>query len=531
MDIIKFIEDPGLLNDQSLSPAQKMALKATYGLPLDDGEMALFKLTTGLEVYPAREWMEITFLLGRKSGKSNQITSNMAIYEAVQPHPSLSRGETGICMIVASEQERQSKIIFRYILAKIEGSRVLKNLIRKQTGSMIELTNGILIQIFPAHLARVRGAAIIFFAGDEVAYWKHEGVSIDKEVFDAVRPGMVEGSKIVKISSPYWMKGECWFDYKNFFGKPNDHVLVFQGKTELFNPSYSRNQLDQARRRDPLSFRNEYEAQFRADLSAMYDPSVIESAVNYDRPQELEPREGLKYFAFVDCAGGGGRDSYALAIGHRDGGRVNIDLCRSRSPKFNPEEVTRQYSDLLRLYRVGSVTGDKYSGDWSLHGFGSCGVGYIRSEKTKSQLYLEAEGIFNSGQIEIPNRKTLIEQLRGLVRRTRTGGQDSVDSDAGQPEDEANVVCGLAAMLGQWRPQRKGKVSFSGQPEKPKPPGPPPIKRFGKVSITKGPGEPRKRPLDMIPTRYEKFARDNERKRKARLNRDDDNDDWPVKII
>jgi hypothetical protein len=523
MDIIRFIEDPGLLNDQSLSPAQKMALKASYGLPLDDEELELFKLTTGLSEYPHREWLEITFLLGRKSGKSNQITSNMAIYEALQPHPSLSRGETGICMIVASEQERQSKIIFRYILAKLEGSRILRNLIRKQTGSMIELTNGVLIQIFPAHLARVRGAAIIFFAGDEVAYWKHEGVSIDREVFDAVRPGMVEGSKIVKISSPYWMKGECWFDYKNFFGKPNDHVLVFQGKTALFNPSYSLKQLDQARRRDPLAFRNEYEAQFRADLSAMYDPAMIESSINYDRPMELEPREGIKYFSFVDCAGGGGRDSYALAIGHRSEGKIIIDVVRSRAPKFNPEEVTRQYSDLLRGYRIASVVGDKFSGDFSLHAFGSCGIGYIRSEKSKSMLYLEAEGIFNSGQIEIPDRKILLTQLRSLVRKVRSGGADSVDSDSGQPEDESNVVAGLASMLGQWMPLRKGSVSFSGRPgtEKPVPP-PTPGRRLGRVQIsTGGEANPRQRVKDLLigMSQEELHAR-----RMAQLQQDDDED-------
>jgi hypothetical protein len=46
--IIQFVEDPGLINDQSLSPAQKMGLKAVYGLPLTPVELELYRQTTGL---------------------------------------------------------------------------------------------------------------------------------------------------------------------------------------------------------------------------------------------------------------------------------------------------------------------------------------------------------------------------------------------------------------------------------------------------------------------------------------------------
>ena len=48
MKIIQFVEDPGLINDQSLSPAQKMGLKAVYGLPLTPVELELYRQTTGL---------------------------------------------------------------------------------------------------------------------------------------------------------------------------------------------------------------------------------------------------------------------------------------------------------------------------------------------------------------------------------------------------------------------------------------------------------------------------------------------------
>jgi len=448
VNIIEFIESPGLLNDRTLSPAQKMVLKSIYGLDLTAEELTLFKQTTALEVYRPREWSECTMILGRRAGKSDKLASTIAIYEAAARNHKASKGEMPVVMIVASELERQSRIVFRYVLKKLEASPVLRKMISRQTSTEIELTNGVLIQVYPANMARIRGASLACFIGDEAAWWKSEGKSIDKDVIDAARPGLsFEHSKLIKISTPYWQRGEIWTDFKEYYGKVNDHVLVFQGSTELFNPSFSQKKLDAARRRDAVAYETEFLAHFRTDLSGMYDPMVIDKAVDLDRPMELEPRAGLDYAAFVDVAGGGGRDSYALAVGHLEEARIVIDVVRSRAPKFNPEDVTRDYSELLKKYRVNTVRGDKFSGDFALHAFAKNGITYERAEKPKSALYLEAEGSFNTAAVNLPNRAVLIEQLKSLVRKVRAGGRDSVDTDSGQSEDEANVVAGLIELL------------------------------------------------------------------------------------
>ena len=62
-------------------------------------------------------------------------------------------------------------------------------------------------------------------------------------------------------------------------------------------------------------------------------------------------------------------------------------------------------------------------------------------------MYVEAEGGFNAAQVEIPMKEPLISQLKSLVRKARSGGRDSVDTDGGAPEDEANVVAGLIDTL------------------------------------------------------------------------------------
>jgi hypothetical protein len=267
-------------------------------------------------------------------------------------------------------------------------------------------------------------------------------------------------------------RGEIWSDYSRYWGKPNSEVLVVQGSTELFHPDFSKSKLAAAKLRDPAAFESEHMARFRSDLSAMYDPAVIDQAVNFDRPMELPFRAAAEsYFAFVDVAGGGGKDSYAIALGHLEGEKVVVDVIRSRAPKFNPEEVTQQYCELLKAYGISRVVGDKFSGDWASNAHAKFGITYERAEKTKSEIYLEAEGAFNTGRVELPNRETAVSQLKALVRKVRSGGRDSVDTDSGQPEDEANVLCGVIASLPnaqkgcgiEWHDDRR--VDAEGDPD------------------------------------------------------------------
>jgi len=446
MNIIEFIEDPNLINDQSLSPAQLMSLKAVYGLPLNNAERKLFGETTGLTRYIPKEWEEASFILGRRSGKSDKIASNVALYESCAREHKLSKGEIGIVMLVSSELRRQSRILYSYILHKIEDSPILSKMIKNVTSEEITLNNGVIIQIFPCNVARIRGASLIAFIADEVAFWKYEGRDIDVDVLDSARPGLsFPYSKMIKISSPHLMKGEIYNDFKKYYAKPNGDVLVFQGSTELFYPGYSKIKLKKMKARKPITYQTEYMANFRAGMSSMYDPFAIDKAVNHNRPLELPPNAENHYRAFVDVAGGGGKDSFGICIAHLEEKRVVIDVVRSRPPKFNPDEITSQYCKLLEEYSVYSVVGDKYSGDYASNSFASHGVNYEKSEKTKSELYLEAESAFNTERIEIPNRELLIVQLKSLIRKARSGGKDSVDSD--RPEDEANVVAGVALLL------------------------------------------------------------------------------------
>ena len=73
------------MNDQSFSPAQTTCVKAVYGLPLSSLELEIYQRATGRETYDLTEQREVTFIAGRRSGKTGKIASAIAVFEAARP--------------------------------------------------------------------------------------------------------------------------------------------------------------------------------------------------------------------------------------------------------------------------------------------------------------------------------------------------------------------------------------------------------------------------------------------------------------
>src|SRR2546426_12399134 len=113
--IIEFVTDPNLLG-LSISPAQEVLLRAIYGLPLADDQLAIFQECTGRAVYHGQPFGEVVVIAGARSGKDSRIAAPIAIYEAFfgghEAH--LSKGERGIIPLVAQDA-RGAKIAFYYI--------------------------------------------------------------------------------------------------------------------------------------------------------------------------------------------------------------------------------------------------------------------------------------------------------------------------------------------------------------------------------------------------------------------------------
>jgi hypothetical protein len=78
-----------------------------------------------------------------------------------------------------------------------------------------------------------------------------------------------------------------------------------------------------------------------------------------------------------------------------------------------------------------------------------------------SQLYLEAQPVFNGGKISIPDHKRLVSELRSLERRTSRMGRDSVTHPPGGHDHYANALA-RCLPVAQAKPNRAFWSTYAG---------------------------------------------------------------------
>ena len=212
------------------------------------------------------------------------------------------------------------------------------------------------------------------------------------------------------------------------------------------NPTLRQDDIDREMDTDPAAGLAEYYAEFRTDISAFVSQEVIDGCIARG-VFELPPAADVSYLGFVDPSGGAS-DAMTLAIAHRVGDMVILDAAREIQPPFNPDAATTEFSTLLKAYRVATVIGDRYAGEWVREPFRRHGVDYQLSEAAKSDIYRDALPLFNAGRAQLLDLKRLVNQLCSLERRTARGGRDLIDhpQHPGAHDDLANVVCGAFVM-------------------------------------------------------------------------------------
>jgi hypothetical protein len=387
-------------------------------------------------------------ICGRRAGKSfilALIACYLAIFRDWRPY--LSPGEVGTIKVIAVDR-RQARTIWRYAYALLSQVPVLTRYIRWSDNETIELTNGIVIAIQTASFRTVRGYTVVTALLDEVAFWRSEdSANPDTEILDALRPAMatVLGAMLLCASSPYARRGALWRAYRRYWAEPG-RVLAWKAGTRAMNPTVSEEVIAEAYEADPASAAAEYGAEFRTDIESFVAREVVEALVVPGR-YELPPLAATPYHGFVD-PWGGSSDSMTLAIGHFEGvghDHCVLDLVREVRPPFSPESVVAQFAKTLRDYRIFTVTGDRYGGEWPRERFREHGIRYEVAEKPKSDLYREFLPILNSSRVELLDHPRLIAQLCALERRTARGGRDSIDHAPGGHDDIANVVAGVLA--------------------------------------------------------------------------------------
>ena len=417
-------------------------LKAAFALPLTDGEMQAFRSVTERTDPPTVPVTELWLLLGRRAGKSIVAALITVYLTCVRTYDS-APGERPTFMVIATDR-KQGRVVKRYVSGLLHAAAPLRDLIANETQDAIELTNGVVIEIATASHRVTRGYTVIGAVCDEMAFWRSEdSATPDREILTALRPGMstVSGAVLVVLSSVYARRGETWRAYRTHYGRDGDPVLVVKGPTRVFNPTVPQAVIDAAYADDPIAAAAEWGSEFRTDVEGFVGVETID-AVTVAGRYELPPMPGVAYTAFVDAAGGSGRDSMTLAVVHVEGDVAVLDLVREVRPPFSPEAVTTEFADSIRRYGLDVATADRYAGDWPREQFAKHGVTVVACDRSKSELYVDVLPQLNSGKVELLDSERLRHQLLGLERRTGRSGRDSVDHMPGGHDDLVNAAAG-----------------------------------------------------------------------------------------
>src|SRR5579863_7930270 len=434
----------GLLGGDSWR-AWRVLLIAMLGEELRENERALFESLTGREREPLEPLEEFWGVIGRRGGKTRAMAVLGSYIAACVDHrDALAPGERGVLPIMAASVVQAGQA-FNFVSGIFATSPNLKGLVESETSDTLGLITGVDIQVRPASFRTTRGITAVAAIGDEIAFWhSDDSANPDKEILRALRPSLATtGGLLACISSPHAKRGELYSTFKRHYG-PGGHplILVAKGASRTLNPSLSQKVVDRAYEEDPEAASAEYGAEFRGDLEIFVGREAIEACVATG-VMVRAPLADVRYFGFVDPSGGSS-DSMTMAVAHREGQRVVLDCIGERRAPFSPDSVVQEFAATFKAYRVTTIVGDRYAGEWPRERFAVHGVAYRCAEMTRSELYLAFLPLVNSGRLDLLDNTRMVAQFVALERRTGRSGKDSVDHSPGAHDDLANAVAGVA---------------------------------------------------------------------------------------
>jgi hypothetical protein len=423
-------------------------LKALFGLSMSSEQTRIFRECTGRTELPINSAREAFLICGRRSGKSfilALIAVWLACFHSYREY--LAPGERGTIFIVASDR-KQARVILRYITALLTGVPALSRLVIRTWQEGFDLSTSISIEVGTASHRSLRGYAIVACLMDEAAFMMadEDAASTDAEIITAVKPGMAQfpNAMLLVASSPYAKRGALYDAHREHFGKNGDSVLVWQAATRTMNPIIAQALIDEAMAKDPASAAAEWLGQFRNDIESFISREAVEACIS-EGIRERSPEPGVSYSAFIDPAGGSGKDSFTLAIAHKDKKTSMgvLDCIREVKPPFSPEQVAQDFAATIKAYGLLKAISDKFAGAFPVEAFRRNGITVEQSAKPKSDLYRDFLPLLNSKRVDLLDHQRLVTQLSSLERRTARSGKDSIDHAPNAHDDIANVVAGV----------------------------------------------------------------------------------------
>ena len=403
MNIIEFATDKNYLGLSFKDrPAQEVVLRSIYGLPLDDKQLEIYQQLTGnkKEFEPGQTKIETILALGGRSGKS-LMASIIGIYEATRDKwkKYLNKGEAGYVVIVATRQKQAEQIIGANCLRMLENAPLLKGLIKDSTQSEITLKNGMKILSLPSSSTAGRGLPTICIIFDEIAHFYNEGVKADENIFNSLIPRMAQfpDAKIIMISTPSAKQGLFWNYFDQGFQVPGRFTA--QAPTIFMNPLVNKSFLEREKKRDIDNYNREFLAQFSEKVEAFFPYDLVVNSLKL--AGDLPYKEGIIYYPGIDASGLAGRDKFSLAISHKQGKDVYVDLVRSWNLS-DPDPIMKDIKELSKIYHFNSISIDRYARGWVQNALQKIGL-IVHTRPNLAEIYVNLKSLMLGNNLYLPD--------------------------------------------------------------------------------------------------------------------------------
>lgn len=113
-------------------------------------------------------------------------------------------------------------------------------------------------------------------------------------------------------------------------------------------------------------------------------------------------------------------------------------------------------AEILKTYNVWRVQVDRFGGDFPVAASRRFRVTAEVAQRSTSDHHLAMLPVVNAARVVLPDLPELLRELRGLERRTGTGGKDRADHRPFAHDDVASAVSGVVAMLAARGPRDLG---------------------------------------------------------------------------
>ena len=303
-------------------------------------------------------------------------------------------------------------------------------------------------------------------------------------MINAVRPGMatIPDAILLCASSPHARKGALWSAYAKHYAKDGDPILVWQAPTRDMNATVPQSYIDAHMEDDPARASAEYLAKFRSRSRSLRQPRGDRGLRR--RLLRAVAGGGPVVLRLVDPAGGSGGAALRLAIAHREGNSVVVDLVRERRPPFMPSQVIDELIPLLKS--LPDRQGGRRQVGWRLP---AGGVPAGRHPLRAGQAGRSPTSTATRWRCSIPAASCCPRttgcsiSLSRLERHVARGGHDVIDHPRDQHDDLANAAMAVAVLAATFGGYTLELLRARSPPRTktptPRPPGRPAIKNIG----------------------------------------------------